>query len=197
MRKYVIAAIAFIFLSICFVDTSVLAASSFNFKIPTFKLQNEKESDTRKDESYKTVLPSNYKWGVKHKKTYKLYDSNGIKHGDDQTFEAKKIETSAKAKPTYIKKLTVKYRNSILRKKKVNLTWQYTGKSRVKYYLIYRRINQGTWEQIGKTTTAKFADDKINTSGTYDYRVTAFYQSITKKNTGDFSSAETSIEIKR
>lgn len=198
MRKYVITVIISILFGLCLTDTaSVLAASSFSFKLPTFKIQNEKETNTVKDVSYKTSLPSNYKWGVQHKKNYKLFNSNGIKHGDDQTFEAKKIETAAKAKPTYVKNLTVKYRNSILRKKKVNITWQYTGKSKVKYYLIYRSINQGAWEQIGKTTATKFDDEKITTSGTYDYRVTAFYQSNTKKNTGEFSSAETSIEIER
>jgi hypothetical protein len=215
MRKYVFTLIVLsIFGLSCFFNTVVLAAPSLdlnlfdNLKTPDFKFDlntnfstkknNEKEETiqniTKKDVSYKTSLPPNYKWSVKQKRNYKLYDSNGIQHGDAQTF-AFFEQKNTSAKKTYIKNFTADYRNSLLRKKKIILKWDYTGKSKVKYYLVYRRIDSGEWEEIGKTKKTKLEDENIKTDGTYEYRVTAFYTSSTNNKIGELCSAETRLEI--
>ncbi|MGI6606123.1 MAG: hypothetical protein ACOX2X_03655 [Peptococcia bacterium] len=215
MRKLVSVLIVLsIFGLCCFSNTVVLAAPSLDLKLndtlkkPNFKIdfnanfstkkntdtEETKQNITRKDVSYKTSLPPNYKWGVKPKKNYKLYDSNGVQHGDAQTFAFFELK-NANAKKTYIKNLTADYRNSLLRKKKVSLKWDYTGKNKIKYYLVYRRINSGEWEEIGKTKKTKLEDKQIKTDGTYDYRVTAFYTSSNNNKVGELCSAEISLEI--
>lgn len=215
MRKYVFALILLsIFGLCCFFNPVVLAVPPLdlnldNLKKPDFRVDlnagfstkkdTEKKEETtqnitKKDVSYKTSLPANYKWGVKQKKNYKLYDSNGVQHGDAQTF-AFFEQKNASAKKTYIKNFTADYRNSLLRKKKVILKWDYTGKSKVKYYIVYRRIDSGEWEEIGKIKKTKLEDKNIKTDGTYEYRVTAFYTSSTNNKIGELCSAETRLEI--
>ncbi|HOB81475.1 MAG TPA: fibronectin type III domain-containing protein [Peptococcaceae bacterium] len=149
-----------------------------------------------KDDSYKTQLPSNYRWGVQQKRTYKLFGSNGVEHGDAQTFELNKLKAAEEeSKPTFINNLNAKFRNSLLRKKKVFLKWEYTGTNQVNYFIIYRRIDENNWEQIGKATATKFEDVDISENGKYAYRVTAFYPGNNENNTGEFSSAEITINI--
>lgn len=203
MKKCIITPLILVLLGLCFASSTAVFAAlpGLKIKIPGIDFNSPQSTATpqaggKKDVSYKRELPANYRWGVKIKKNYKLYDSNGVQHGDSQTFAANELKEKNK-KPTYIKELTAKYRNSILKKKKVTLTWKYTGKNKVKYYLIYRRINQGDWTQIGKVVSGRFEDENISIFGIYDYRVTAFYINNTTKNTGDFSSEEISLEVEK
>lgn len=165
------------------------------FTISSKNSPKDPVSKFKKESSYKTVLPTNFKWSINHKKTYKLFNANGIKHGELSSFNAGRIAPNP-SQASLIKDLTARYSKGLFKKRKIILNWTYQGKTEVKYYNIYRKLGDEEWQQIGKiaSTETKYEDMTINKTGTYFYRVCAFYN---KNNSNmELSNAEISITIK-
>jgi hypothetical protein len=57
--------------------------------------------------------------------------------------------------------------------KSVTLSWEAVTSEKIKYYTVYRQVNEGSLEKLNYTTDTEYLDDSIVRTNSYTYTVTA------------------------